>query len=248
MTCYVNPVCAHEWDPEWQIKPAEMDKKIMIIGAGPAGLECAWTAAARGHEVHLYDDKETLGGQIYYASKAPYGDEELYGMIDFLAAQCKKTNVEMHLGTRVTPEMIDEEMPDAVVIATGARFKPEAVPGHDMPNVVSALDVLEDKVKVGDRVVVWGGKKPGIAAALHLAKSGKKVTLVSHERKVGKDVNTSYVWRYIKKVIYAEREPVTDLKDKATELGLEVHVVGDALVPRALSNALHDGYRTGIRI
>lgn len=286
MTCYVNPVCAHEWDPEWQIRQTDMDKKVMIIGGGPAGLECAWTAAARGHEVHLFDDNEVPGGQITYASKAPYGDEELYGMIDFLVAQCKKNGVEMHMGIRVTPDMIDEEMPDAVVLATGARFKPEEVPGHDRSSVVSALDVLEGKVKVGDKVVVWGGKKPGIAAALHLAKSGKKVTLVSQERKVGKDVNPSYVWRYIKKlkdhrvttyrdatieqitdegvvlnaphgvripvkadtIVYAEREPVSDLKAKVTELGLEVHVLGDALVPRALSNALHDGYRTGIRI
>jgi 2,4-dienoyl-CoA reductase (NADPH2) len=192
----------------------------------------------------------------------------------------------MHLGIKVTPEMIDEEMPDAVILATGARFRPEEVPGFDRENVVSALDVLEGNVEVGDNIVVWGGKKPGIAAALHLAKEGKKVTLVSHERKVGKDVNPSYVWRYIKKlkdlrvttyrdasieqinesgvvlkaphgvripvkadtIIYAEREPISDLKAKVTELGLEVHVLGDALVPRALSNALHDGYRTGIRI
>jgi len=286
MTCYVNPVCAHEWDPEWQIRHAEIDKNVMIIGAGPAGLECAAAAAQRGHEVHLYDENEFLGGQIHYASKAPYGDEELHGMIDFLKARCEKNGVKMHLGTTVTPEMIEEEMPDAVVVATGARFSIEHVPGHDKQNVMSALDVLTGKAKAGDKVIVWGGKKPGIAAALHLAKAGKSVTLVSQERKVGKDVNPSYIWRYIKKlsehkvrvyknstveeitdtgatinalhgtlvpitadtIVYAEREPLSDLKNKANELGIEVHVIGDALVPRALSNALHDGYRTGIRI
>ena len=286
MTCYVNPLCAHEWDPKWQIKPAEMEKKVMIIGAGPSGLECAAAAAQRGHEVHVYDKNEKLGGQLIQASLAPYGDEELYGVIDFLAAQCEKANVNFHMKTTVTPELIDEEMPDAVVIATGARFSPESVPGHDGKNVVSALDVLEGKAETGARVVVWGGKKPGIAAALHLAEKGKRITLVSRERKVGKDVNPSYIWRYIKKlnekgvrvyknstleeitttgatikalhdtripvaadtVVFAERKPIADLSDAAKELNIETHVIGDALVPRALSNALHDGYRTGIRI
>ncbi|UCF07435.1 MAG: FAD-dependent oxidoreductase [Thermoplasmata archaeon] len=286
MTCFVNPVCAHEWDPKWQITPAEMDKSIMIVGGGPAGLECAWVAARRGHEVHVYDSRDFLGGQIHYASKAPYGDEELHGVIDFLKTQCEKADVHFHLGTTVTPELIDEEMPDAVVIATGAKFQPGEVPGHDGSNVVSALDVLEDRVEPGTNVVIWGGRKPGIATALHLSGKDKNITMVSKERKVGKDVNPSYIWRYIQKlnqkgvkvyknadileindegvtveslhgtkipvkadtVVYAERKPVIELKDKAKELDLETHVIGDALVPRGLSHALHDGYRTGLRI
>lgn len=287
MTCYVNPLCAHEWDPEWQTKPAELKKKVMIVGAGPAGLECARAAALRGHDVHLYEKEKVLGGQICHAAKAPHGDEELYGMIDYLAAQCKKANVNIHLNTTVTPELIEEEMPDAVVIANGARFIAEKIPGHDRPNVVSALDVLENRVKVGDRVVVWGGKKPGIAVALYLAEKGnRKIAMVSKERKVGKDVNPSYIWRYIQKlnqkgvrvyresiieeikddvvivkaqyetripvpadtIICAEREPAAELAEKARMLSIETHIIGDALVPRALSNALHDGYRTGIRV
>jgi 2,4-dienoyl-CoA reductase (NADPH2) len=286
MTCYVNPVCAHEWDPKWQINPAEMEKKVMIIGAGPAGLECAAAAAQRGHEVHVYDKNEKLGGQLIQASLAPYGDEELYGVVDFLKAQCDKSGVKFHLGTTVTQEVIEEEMPDTIVIATGAKFRPDKIQGHEGKNVVSVLDVLEGKADVGNKVIVWGGKKPGIAVALDLSKKGKKVTLVSQERKVGKDVNPSFVWRYIKylhdsgvrvyknstlkeitetgvvistlhdtkipvtadTIIFAEREPVVNLKDFAKQQGIETHVIGDALVPRTMSNALHDGYRTGIRI
>jgi 2,4-dienoyl-CoA reductase (NADPH2) len=286
MTCYVNPVCAHEADPEWQINPATTQKNVMVVGGGAAGLECAYVAAMRGHEVHVYDSSEELGGQVIPASKAPYGDDELYGMIEFHKAMCEKSGVTFHLGTKVTPELIDEELPDAVVLATGAEFHKGDTPGFQGPNVVCATDVLDGKADVGQNVVIWGGKKPGIGVALYLAEKGKKVTLVSRERKVGKDVNPSYIWRYIKKmnqkkvttykecdieeiatgevlvknhygtripvkadtVIYAERQPRQELKDTVKELDLELHIIGDALVPRALSNALHDGYRTGIRL
>jgi len=290
LTCYVNPLCAHEWDPKWQIKPAETMKKVMIVGGGPGGLECARAAALKGHEVHLYEMSGTLGGQIYFAAKAPHGDEELYGVIDYLKAQCEKANVNFHLNTKVTPELIEKEHPDTVVIATGASFDRsgmEKIPGWDSDKIVSAIDVLNEKVETGDNILVWGGKKPGIAAALYLAEKGnKKISLIVKERKVGKDVNPSYIWRYIQKlnqkgvkvykesaieeitdtgavirllydtripvvadtIIYAEREPIIDLKDAADKLNLEVHAIGDALVPRAMSNALHEGYRVGIRI
>ena len=286
MTCYVNPVCAHEADPDWQIKPASMQKNVMIIGGGPAGLECAYVAAERGHDVHVYESKKELGGQITPASKAPYGDEELYGMIEYHKAMCEKAGVNFHLGETVTTELIDDELPDVVVLAAGAEFIKGDAKGFDGPNVMCATDVLQEKAKVSDKVVVWGGKKPGIGVALYLAERGKKVTLVSRDRKVGKDVNPSYIWRYIKKlnekrvttykecdleeitdkgvivknhygtripvkadtVIYAERTPRQELKDFVKEQNIELHIIGDALVPRALSNALHDGYRTGIRL
>ena len=286
ITCKVNPVVGHEWTPEWQIKSTEEEKKVMIVGGGPAGLECARAAALRGYDVHLYEKRNILGGQIFPASKGPYGDEELYGIIDWLKIQCNKAGVKFHPNTTVTPEMIEDELPDVVVIATGARFVIEKVPGYDRSNVVAAPDVLEGKVETGDKVIVWGGKAPGIITALYLANNGKKVTLVCKERKAGKDVNPSYVWRYVQKlaevgvrtyrlfdideitdtdaiikdvtstripvaadtIVYAEREPVTGLVEAAKDLCPEVYVVGDALVPRRLHNAIHDGYRIGIRM
>ncbi|MEM2870764.1 MAG: FAD-dependent oxidoreductase [Thermoplasmata archaeon] len=286
MTCYVNPVCSHEWDPEWQPRPAEVRKKIIVAGAGPAGLEFAHVAASRGHEVHVHEKLDRVGGQLWWASKGLYGDEELWGVVRFQEAQCKKAGVHIHLKSEVTPGLLDEEAPDALVVATGARYIRPKVPGEGKRPVFSALDVLEGREIPGERVVVWGGRKPGISAALLLAEKGKRVTMVFPERKVGKDVNPSYIWRYIQKlgqkgvktykessieeitdsgvvvralyetripveadaIVYAEREPVRELEAAARERGIEVQVLGDAIVPRSLSNAIHDGYRVGIRI
>ncbi len=286
VTCYINPVCAHEWDPKYQIQPAEIKKNIMIVGAGPGGLECAYVAAQRGHEVHVYDKRGELGGAIIEASKAPYGDDELYGVVEFHKAQCEKAGVNFHLGTEVTADLIGEEMPDSVVLATGANYIKGKAPGFDRANVVSVLDVLSGTIEVGDKVAVWGNRKPGIGVSLFLAKQGKKVTIVGSERRLGKDVNPSFRWRYgaylrenkimtyndcdieeitddgvtiitydgyrfsvkADTVVCAERKANESLQDAVREEGIELFVIGDALVPRSLSSAVHDGYRIGIRI
>jgi len=286
MTCYINPVCAHEWDPKYQIQPAETKKNVMIVGAGPAGLECAYVAAQRGHEVHVYDKRQELGGAVIEASKAPYGDDELYGVIRFHKAQCEKAGVNFHLGTEVTEELIEDEMPDSVVLATGAKYIKGTAPGFDRANVVLMLDVLNGTAKVGDRVVVWGNRKPGIGVGLFLAKQGKKVTIVGGDRRLGKDVNPSFRWRYgaylreskvttyndcdieeitddgvivktydgyrfpvkADTVVCTERRANDSLKDVVQRNNIELFVIGDVLVPRSLSSAVHDGYRIGIRI
>jgi 2,4-dienoyl-CoA reductase (NADPH2) len=286
MTCTVNPLVGHEWDSEWEIREAEEKKKVLIVGGGPAGLECARVSALKGHDVSILEKRSLLGGQIVAASKGPYGDEELYGVIENLKAQCNRAGVKIRLNTEVTPNIIEEMTPDVIVIAAGARFISPAVPNPDQLPLAKVTDVLEGNVETGQKVIVWGGKSPGIIGALYLANKGKKVTLVCKERKIGKDVNPSYVWRYIQKlrevgvksyvnsdieeitnvgvvirdvtstripitadtIVYSERESVANLVGAAQEGGSEVYVIGDALVPRRLHNAIHDGYRIGVRI
>ncbi|UCG07980.1 MAG: FAD-dependent oxidoreductase [Desulfobacterales bacterium] len=287
MTCYINPICAHEANAEFaDPQPAEEEKEIMIVGAGPAGLECAYLAARRGHEVHVYDKRAEIGGTLNEARHAPYGDDELWTCVEYQKVMCEKAGVNFHLGTEVTEELIEEEMPDSVVLATGPIYPGLAVPGGDSDKIVYLADVMSGKADVGKKVVVWGNRKPGIGCALHLAKQGKKVTLVGKDKTAGFDVNPSFKWRYYiymrqngivayndcvieeisdagivvktydgyrwpincDTIVLAQREPNESLKKAVQSEGIELFVVGDALIPRNLSSAVHDGYRIGMRI
>lgn len=286
MTCYINPTCAHENDPSYYPQPAATKKEIMVVGAGPAGLEAAWVAAERGHEVHVYDKRDKLGGTIIDAGLAPYNDDELYRIIEFHKAQCEKRGVKFHLGEEVTAEVIEDEMPDAVILATGALMRKPTFFGSDRDNIITLQEALYETKPIGEHVVVWGNKKPAIGTALALAKRGKKVTLVGKERTVGKDINPSFRWRYniflrqngvvsyndcdieqvldgqailitydghrvpvkCDTVVIGERDPNPALKDVCQENSIEVYQIGDAVVPRGLSGAVHDGYKTGLRI
>ena len=287
MTCYINPVCAHEWQPDFaNPKPAQEKKEVMIVGAGPAGLECAYMAARRGHEVHVYDKRDNIGGTLNEAKHAPYGDDELWTCAEYQKVMCEKAGVNFHLGTEVTEDLIEEEMPDTVVLATGPVYPKIKAAGGDSGRVVYLLDVMSGKAQVGDSVVVYGNRKPGIGCALHLAKQGKKVTIVGKEKSAGFDVNPSFKWRYMiymrqngimvyndcdiqeineeglivrsydgvhwpikcDTIVVSEREPNDSLKKTVQSEGIELFVIGDALIPRNLSSAVHDGYRVGMRL
>jgi 2,4-dienoyl-CoA reductase (NADPH2) len=287
MTCYINPLCAHEHDERFypQAVSEEDKKEVLVVGAGPAGLECAYVAAQRGHEVRVYDKRSEVGGTLLEAAKSPYGDEELLTCTSYQKTMCDKFGVEFHLGEEVTGELIEEELPDVVVLATGPVYG-EVSGGEGGTQVVNLLDVLNGLVEVGEKVVVWGNRKPGIGGALFLAKQGKQVTLVGKEKTAGFDVNPSFKWRYMiylrqngvkayndceieevgdgevvvrtydgyrfpvvcDTVVVSERVANEALKSVVQAEGIEHYVIGDALVPRNLSSAVHDGYRIGLRI
>ncbi|WP_084861831.1 NADPH-dependent 2,4-dienoyl-CoA reductase [Salibaculum halophilum] len=150
-SCLVNPRAAHE--TEITLDPAAQAKRIAVVGAGPAGLSAAVTAAGRGHDVTLFDKADSLGGQLNMARRIP-GKEEFHGLVDWFTASVDAAGVTTRLGTEATAAMLADF--DEVIIATGVVPRDPSIPGQNGPNVLSYIDVLYHGAPVGDRVAVIG--------------------------------------------------------------------------------------------
>lgn len=214
VNCTVRPSCGHEGEREWGyygFPKAEVERRIMIAGAGIAGLQCASIAAEKGHDVTVYEKTDHIGGQWYYASKNPWGegsdkywdDEEFMRWVNHTKAQCDKFGVKFVLGTRVTKELLEQEKPDSLVIATGAVPEVPDIPGADKPHVKSMFDVFTGKVKLGKNVVILGGSGAAISLTLFVIESLERegikdynLAMIDSTPRFGLDVNPSYIWRY----------------------------------------------------
>lgn len=164
-SCLVNPIACHE--TEYDMSPAQVAKKIAVVGAGPAGLAFASAAAARGHKVVLYDAAERIGGQFNLAKQIP-GKEEFYETLRYFKKQLLLNAVDIRLNTRVDAEMLVGGSYDEVVVATGITPRKPKIKGIDQSNVVSYVDVLEKRVKVGKRVAIVGAGGIGFDVAEYL--------------------------------------------------------------------------------
>lgn len=175
--CILNPFTANEFNTP-EVVTAEFPKKVMIVGAGPAGAECAIEAAKAGHTVEVYEKRRWAGGQFRLGSVPP-SKGEIAGFIRWQMRQLEKLGVPVHYEIEVTKNLVEEKKPDVVVIATGAEsIVPRRIPGVDGHNVITAHDVLEGKALAGERNVVIGGGSVGCETANYIASSHKKVTLV----------------------------------------------------------------------
>ena len=168
VNCLVNPrACA---ETELNYKPTGNVKKLAVVGAGPAGLAFATTAAFRGHKVTLFDAAEHIGGQFNIAKMVP-GKEEFNETLRYFQRQIAVTGVDLQLNTQVTTEMIDNSDFDEVIVATGVTPRIPAIPGIDHKMVLSYLDVFNG-TKVGQSVAVIGAGGIGFDLSEYLTQNG----------------------------------------------------------------------------
>jgi len=164
-TCLVNPRACHE--TELVLSSVREKKKIAIVGAGPAGLSCAVTAAGRGHAVTLYEQADRIGGQFNMAIQVP-GKMDFNETLRYYQRQIELTEVNLRLNTESTPDLLLKQDYDAIILSTGVVPRKVDIPGNDHPMVLSYIDVLAEKKRVGWRVAIIGAGGIGFDVADYL--------------------------------------------------------------------------------
>jgi len=167
-SCLVNPRACHE--TELNIIATDKPKKLAVVGAGPAGLAFATTAAQRGHDVTLFDAAEEIGGQFNIAKRIP-GKEEFYETLRYFSRQIGLTGVKLQLNCRVDADMLNCSDFDEVVIATGIAPRTPDIEGIEHPKVLSYLDVMAG-ADVGHKVAVIGAGGIGFDISEYLSHQG----------------------------------------------------------------------------
>ncbi|WP_030805250.1 NADPH-dependent 2,4-dienoyl-CoA reductase [Streptomyces sp. NRRL S-337] len=186
-SCLVNPRACHE--TELVLAPTRLRKRLAVVGAGPAGLACAVSAAERGHEVTLFEAADEIGGQLNIAKRVP-GKEEFEETLRYFREQLALRGVDVRLKTAVTAA--DLGAYDEVVVATGVTPRIPEIEGIGHPSVVSYLDVLRDGAPVGARVAVIGAGGIGFDVAEFLTDAGDGASRDAETYFRGWGVDTGY--------------------------------------------------------
>ena len=211
IVCAINAEVGHE--SERKIKKARKNRKVMVIGGGPAGMEAARVAALRGHEVTLYEKDRWFGGELFYANII---QTEMEDLIKYFKTQLKKLKVKINLGVDVTPALVKKVKPDVCIVAVGASPLTPEIPGANSKKVITTSQLwrsLNKKLKGNSRtsrkekvkllakstepkgkVVIVGGDLVGCVLGKFLAQNGRKVTIVESGQVVPKDMTTTHGW------------------------------------------------------
>lgn len=271
VACLVNPRAGREG--ACRIEPVTRPKRVTVVGGGPAGMQAAITAAARGHQVTLWEKEDHLGGQLSLASVPP-GREELMTLVLSLCSQLAREGVTVKLGHDSPPELVLQGNPDVLVVATGADPTVPEIPGADARHVVQAWDVLAGRVDVGNQVVVLGGGATGCMTALYLAQLGtidaptlrflvlsraeswetltelvdkgiKEVTVVDVLPKLGTDIGLTTRWTVLQDLRRSGVKIMTDtIAKKITPQGVLVSTGSDEQLIESNTVVLATGVRS----
>ncbi len=200
ISCIHNPAAGREqWLGMGTLKPAPRSKRVLVVGAGPAGLKAAEVAARRGHRVIVYEREREIGGQVRLAAMLP-GRSEWEEVFRYLSVQLRKLEVPIVTGRALTAQDVLAEEADAVVVATGclptrtffspSRLEEVAVPGADGPNVYTVWELLGARLPLAGHVVVvdQDGHWRGLGAALYAAERGCRVTVITPAMTLGASI------------------------------------------------------------
>jgi 2,4-dienoyl-CoA reductase-like NADH-dependent reductase (Old Yellow Enzyme family)/thioredoxin reductase len=182
VSCIYNTAAGMEKQNE--ILRAEKPKKVLVVGGGPGGLEAARVAALRGHEVILIEKSNELGGRFNLACVPPF-KQEFSEAVKWLCGQIDKLGVHVELNKEATSELVEQVLPDAVIVATGAVTWIPPIPGIDSKMVVLGEDILAGKVNIGNRIVIVGGGGIGAEVADFIGQRQKDVTIIEMLPEIG---------------------------------------------------------------
>lgn len=186
--CIHNPATGRERELGQDIAPAEERRKVVIVGAGPAGMEAARVSAERGHETIVFEAADRPGGQVRLSAQSARR-AEMISIIDWRMAQCQKHGVSFHFNTWAEAETVLAENPDVVIIATGGFPHTDVLKeGNDL--VVSSWDIISGDVKPGSNVLIYddAGDHAALQAADVIAKSGASVEIMTPDRTFSPEV------------------------------------------------------------
>lgn len=173
-SCLVNPRACHETELNY-VKTATQ-KKVAVVGAGPAGLAASTIAAERGHDVTLFDSASEIGGQFNIAKRIP-GKEEFYETLRYFGEMIKKHGVNLQLNTRVDVEALKGQGFDEVILATGIAPRTPDVPGIEHDKVISYLEAIRGTKPVGKKVAVMGAGGIGFDVSEFITHKGESPSL-----------------------------------------------------------------------
>jgi len=185
--CIHNPATGREATMPHVLRKAQVSKRAVVVGAGPAGLEAARVLALRGHAVTLFEAASEPGGQLRLAARVPRR-RELIGIVDWRLARCTDAGVDLRFNSYVGTDEVLTETPEVVIVATGGLPNTEIFPGGGL--AVSTWDILSGDAPIGENVLLYddNAAHPGLAAAEMIAEKGAALEIVTPERFFAADV------------------------------------------------------------
>ncbi|WP_299839345.1 NADH:flavin oxidoreductase [uncultured Jannaschia sp.] len=186
--CIHNPSTGRELEQPQEIAPAEAARRVVIVGAGPGGLEAARVAALRGHEVIVHEAANDPGGQVRLTAQTPRRSE-MMSLVDWRVAECERLGVTFRYNSFAEGEEVRADAPDVVIVATGGLPHTELLAeGND--RVVSSWDIISGDVRPGANVLIWdeAGDQAGLQAAERIAETGAAVEIVTRDRTFAPEV------------------------------------------------------------